>query len=321
MATELELKLMVHSEHLKLASEFLDQYCSTTSTSARQSTLALMNGYYDTKESLLRESGIALRIRAVNQEYIQTVKTRGSSRIGMHARGEWEWQLANDQLDLSLLQEVPLPAVLQDMAWGRQLVEVFRTDFQRQVWLVEAANCVMEVVCDQGNVTSNYGEDAISELELELKSGDEAVLYEFARTIAEQVPVQVSVVSKAQKGSRLQHGHIDFPDKPKGNLEPVALAAYWYEVWLVYWEAMFFMKDEVLIQPVRDSMAQLGRCLPKDLQEPLVRLDRLFEQQAMHFETEVVSQTSHETLLAFASMKETGLAMLEIGLWLNKQSV
>lgn len=320
MAIELELKLMVHPEHLKLASEFLDQYCATTTASSRQTTLALMNGYYDTPESLLRESGIALRIRAVNQDYIQTVKTRGSSRVGMHARGEWEWSLPNDQLNLSLLAQVPLPDALQDMTWGRQLVEVFRTDFQRQVWLIAREACTMEVVCDQGKVTSAYGEDAISELELELKAGAESGLYQFAHAIAEQVPVQVSVVSKAQKGARLKHGHIEFPDKPKGKLHKAQLAAYWYEVWLVYWEAMFFMKDDVLIQPVRDSMAQLARCLPAEFEQQLQALDRLFEQQVMRLDNEVVSQAGYETLVAFASMKETGLAMLDIGYWLNQQA-
>ena len=138
MATELELKLMLHSDYLKSASDFLDEICalSDTDDQSRQPTLALMNAYFDTENADLMQGGMALRIRAVNNTFIQTVKTRGSDRIGMHARGEWEWFIPNDNLDLSLLAEVPLPDVLQDMSWSRELIEVYRTDFERQVWNV-----------------------------------------------------------------------------------------------------------------------------------------------------------------------------------------
>ncbi|REG82860.1 CYTH domain-containing protein [Marinomonas pollencensis] len=314
MATELELKLMVQSEYLKSASEFLDEFCllSQTKTATRQATQSLMNGYFDTEEATLMQAGIALRIRAVNQQFIQTVKTRGSNRVGMHARGEWEWSIPSDQLNLSLLNEVPLPDSLADMAWSRHLLEVFRTDFERQIWLIEEHGTAMEVVCDCGKVTSPFGEDKISELELELKSGDESGLYRFALQLAKQLPVQVSTVSKAQKGVRLKQGTIEFPEKPNVGASKLALAAYWYEVWLVYWEAMLFMKDDILIQPVRHSMAQLARCLPQELASRLDRLDEIYQ---------TILQTEDAKLLsAFASNKETGIIMLEIAQWLNRTS-
>lgn len=314
MATELELKLMVQSEYLKSASEFLDELCllSKSETATRQATLSLMNGYFDTEDATLMQAGIALRIRAVNQKFIQTVKTRGSNRVGMHARGEWEWMIPNDQLDLSLLSEVPLPESLTDMAWSRQLLEVFRTDFERQVWLIEENGTQMEVVCDAGKVTSPYGEDAISELELELKAGDETGLYCFALKLAKQFPLQVSTVSKAQKGVRLKQGAIEFPEKPNAAASTLALSAYWYEVWLVYWEAMFFMKDEILIQPIRHSMAQLARCLPTTFAQSLDRLDEIYQQ--------TLQAEDQDLLSALAARKDTGIIMLEIGQWLNQAS-
>lgn len=314
MATELELKLMVQSEYLKSASEFLDEFClrSQSKTATRQATLSLMNGYFDTEDATLMKAGIALRIRAVNQQFIQTVKTRGSNRVGMHARGEWEWSIPSDQLDLSLLKEVPLPDSLTDMAWSRHLLEVFRTDFERQVWLIKEAGTEMEVVCDAGKVTSPYGEDSVSELELELKSGDETGLYSFALQLAKNLPLQVSTVSKAQKGVRLKQGKIEFPEKPSIGASKLELSAYWYEVWLVYWEAMFFMKDDILIQPVRHSMAQLARCLPQELAHSLDQLDEIY-QAVLHTEASPL-------LPAFAARKETGIIMLEIAQWLNQAS-
>ncbi|BFM50925.1 CYTH domain-containing protein [Marinomonas sp. THO17] len=314
MATELELKLMLQPEYLKSASDFLDEICAQADdeSNSRQPTLNLMNAYYDTPEATLMQAGMALRIRAINDKYIQTVKTRGSSRIGMHARGEWEWQLEQDRLDLTLLNQLPLPDALQDMAWSRQLEEAYRTDFQRQVWNIQLYDTCMEVVCDHGKVTSPHGEDNICELELELKSGSELGLYEFALQLAERVPVQISVVSKAQKGVRLKQGHIEFPQRPIGTFDTSVLGAYWYEVWLVYWEAMFFMKDEVLLQPFRHTLHQMRPFLPSHLDQALVALDQTLD--------ELYKAEEDQVLGLLAGLKSVGSLMLKIGQWLNQQS-
>ena len=313
MATELELKLMVQPEYLKSACAFLDTFCENSSISAntRQPTLDLMNGYYDTADALLMENGIALRIRAVNQRYIQTVKTRGSSRIGMHERGEWEWQIGSDVLDLKLLKEVPLPESLKDMTWSRDLIEVFRTDFQRQMWLIHHDGADIEVVCDEGVVSSSYGKDGICELELELKSGPELALYNFAKVLAAQLPVQVSTVSKAQKGARLKHRRIEFPSKPQVNDPLLRFAEYWYETWLVYWEAMFYLKDEALLQPILSSIVQLQKCVPDVLAKPLAALEATYES--------LFEDDDRSLLSRLAGATDTGVMMLEAGHWLNKQ--
>lgn len=314
MATELELKLMLQPEHLTSVSDFLDEVCAQSKTDgqSRQPTLSLMNAYFDTDTASLMQGGMALRIRAVNGQFIQTVKTRGSNRVGMHARGEWEWFLPTDRLDLSLLSEVPLPESLQDMVWSRELVEVYRTDFERQVWNIVTEDSKMEVVCDQGWVTSPYGKDAICELELELKEGKETALYQFALQLAEQVPVQVSLVSKAQKGVRLKYGQIEFPNQPSYIANQTELASYWYEVWLVYWEAMHFMQDEALMQPLRHSISQLKTCLPNELMQILDNVEHTLEQH-LRMDEEVV-------LTKLASMKQIGIAMLKVGQWLNQKT-
>ena len=314
MAIELELKLMLQPEHLTSVSDFLDEVCAQSKTDgqSRQPTLSLMNAYFDTDTASLMQGGMALRIRAVNSQFIQTVKTRGSNRVGMHARGEWEWFLPTDRLDLSLLSEVPLPESLQDMAWSRELVEVYRTDFERQVWNIVTEDSKMEVVCDQGWVTSPYGKDAICELELELKEGQETALYQFALQLAEQVPMQVSLVSKAQKGVRLKYGQIEFPNQPSYIANQTELASYWYEVWLVYWEAMHFMQDEALMQPLRHSISQLKTCLPNELMQILDNVEHTLEQH-LRMDEEVV-------LTKLASMKQIGIAMLKVGQWLNHKT-
>lgn len=313
MAMELELKLMVQPNYLKSVCDFINQQLAgNTLQGARRPTLTLMNGYYDTADAKLLNAGIALRIRAVNQQYIQTVKTRGSSRIGMHERGEWEWQLPSDSLDLNLVAQLPLPDELKDMAWSRELIEVFRTDFERQVWDVSFGDSAIEMVCDQGEVSSPYGQDGISELELELKQGSAEDLYGLAAFLAEHLPVQVSVVSKAQKGARLRHRKIELPAKPAAHSDLLSFAAYWYEAWLVYWEAMYYLKDEAFLHPVRHALTQLAQCLPEVLKAQLHDLDKSYG--------EILPSTPSRLLEELAALTNTGKMMVTTGRWLNQQT-
>lgn len=312
MATELELKLMIQKDHLNLAYDFLNKTCEEQADCHPQPSLQLMNGYFDTKDNTLMQAGIALRIRAINERYIQTLKTRGSNLIGMHARGEWEWDINQDVLELERLTDDMLPQSLHDRAWTKELLQVFRTDFERQIWMIQSTDTLMEVVCDQGEVTSPYGRDEISELELELKQGDEIGLYDFASRLAQYVPVQVSTVSKAQKGVRLKHNKIELPDALSGGASLVEQGAFWYETWLVYWEALCFYDDTAYLAPMYDAMEQLANFINEPLALALTKLVALMKQKA----AELASDSPRQ----LTSLLETGQSMLAIARWLNKQN-
>ena len=323
MATELELKLMVHPANFSMAADFFDQWCKKAPNCHRQATLNLMNGYFDTSDNLLMQAGIALRIRAVNQRFIQTLKTRGTSRIGMHERGEWEWEISQDRLDFGLLEAQMLPESLQDLHWVERVGQVFRTDFVRQVWSIQLDSTKIEAVCDQGEVTSPYGKDGICEIELELQTGDEQGLYDLAFQLARQVPVQVSTVSKAQKGVRLKTPEIELPKLPLVSSSKIDMAVYWYEVWLTYWEALLHRRDISLLDKVCQAMSQLAQCLPTARRQSL-----LLAESSIQVATQTVVQTAIQTiaqadvdarLMALAQQKTIGLSMLEIGRWLNQQ--
>lgn len=311
MATELELKLMIQKEHLNLAYEFLNAVCGNQVDCSAEPSLQLMNGYFDTQDNILMQSGIALRIRAINERYIQTLKTRGSNRIGMHARGEWEWDIKADVLELERLTDEMLPQNLHDRAWVKDLLQVFRTDFERQIWLIKEADTLMEVVCDQGEVTSPYGKDQISELELELKQGDEVTLYDFASRLAKSVPVQVSTVSKAQKGVRLKNKQIELPDPLTDGANLVDQGAYWYETWLVYWEAMCFYDDLAYLKPIYEAMDKLEAFISPALAQELSDLVNKMK---------AISNTEEVVIANLTSILETGQIMLAIARWLNQQN-
>jgi inorganic triphosphatase YgiF len=150
---------------------------------------------------------VALRVRRQGERFIQTLKTRGQSIDGLHQRGEWEWDLASEHLDPSLLGADIWPT---ELAAPDQmtLVPVFTTDFTRRLWWLTFDGAEIEVALDLGEVVCDCADgrhltDPISELELELKSGPADALFALAQRLAEQVELQPGDISKAQRGYRL----------------------------------------------------------------------------------------------------------------------
>jgi triphosphatase len=206
MALETELKLLIlETESHRLstlnclkASEFVGEK-------------ALLNVYFDTPDLLLTQHKVALRIRKQGSRWIQTVKTQGKSVNGLHQRGEWEWDLTCDRLDFSKLSEAEWPDSLNSKVVLDKIEPIFTTDFKRSIWNVHINGSEIELVYDQGVVSyqdkdslGNVYEDPISELELELKSGEVESLFELKAQLLLELPsLTPSDVSKAERGYRL----------------------------------------------------------------------------------------------------------------------
>jgi len=62
------------------------------------------------------------------------------------------------------------------------------------------------LILDKGTIEAGRRSSPVCEVELELKSGDEAELFKIARELAEEVPVQLAVMSEAERGYRLAGG-------------------------------------------------------------------------------------------------------------------
>ncbi len=169
-----------------------------------RSTLHLVNTYFDTPERVLNSARVALRIREKNGRYIQTLKTKGESVCGLSHRGEWEWNLPSPALDIERLSVV-LPEVLSGVDLTT-LQPVFRTDFKRQVIDIVWQGAEIELALDLGEVIAGERTLPISELELELKSGDESSLYSLADALRQDVKLTSGDISKAEQGYRLAQG-------------------------------------------------------------------------------------------------------------------
>ena len=176
-------------------------------------TQRLLNTYFDTPAQDLQRARMAVRERLSGRDWLLTVKTAGSSVGGLSRRQEWEGPTTPGALDFAALVDDPALAT-QLMAWRADLQPLFRTDFERQRWVITHAGVQIEVALDQGEVSvpGTALSTPILELELELLSGPDSALPALAQALRQSpggsLLLAPSNTSKAQRGMSLwRHLH------------------------------------------------------------------------------------------------------------------
>jgi inorganic triphosphatase YgiF len=197
MAVETELKLHISPDKLQR----LKRHPLLRSLAIeRARTLKLYSIYYDTADLALQRNAMALRLRRVGKQWLQTLKGGGRSSAGLHQRNEWEMPVPAEQLDLDAFKLVggKLPHGVRN-----HLQPVFVTDFTRNVRLLDFEGAQIELCMDSGEIRAGQSMCPISELELELISGAPQQLFKLALKLLEIVPLEVEHTSKAEYGYRL----------------------------------------------------------------------------------------------------------------------
>jgi inorganic triphosphatase YgiF len=172
-------------------------------TMARASTQErLTSTYYDTPDAALKQRGLTLRVRDQGGHFLQTVKEGDLASGDLLSRGEWEDAVAEDRPD---------PGAAQS---GRRLPEgaaadlrpFFVTEVTRTIFAIEPVpGTTIEAAVDEGEIRAiaNDRAEPISEVELELKGGAAAALYDLAAKLLEVAPLRIETRSKSERGYHL----------------------------------------------------------------------------------------------------------------------
>ncbi|WP_300753907.1 CYTH and CHAD domain-containing protein [Janthinobacterium sp.] len=245
---EIELKLLLAPEDVPLlrAHPLLAQ--DDGQAPQLPQILAMHDIYVDTPDLQLCRHQAGLRVRQVDGRWVQTLKAGGQVSGGLHSRHEWEGELAGptpdlDALDAAIGRKQPVRALLRQAEIRESLQEVFSTRMQRTVWQLHTPQGDhIECVLDQGVIESGERKVSVSEVELELKEGQAASLFDVALLLLREVPLQLGHMSKAERGYRLA-----LPEQPlkASKARPVVLDA-----------AMTV--EEVFLAIVTNCLAQVG---------------------------------------------------------------
>lgn len=211
MGIEREIKLALPQDQVAAALRFFE-----ARTGVAGHAIRLENLYFDTPELALARAKSALRLRRAPQGWLQTFKTVGQAKNGLHARHEWEMPVAGEALEVDkLLHECDEAGVSTALsAAAANLIPLFRTDFTRTLWTLTHEGAQVEAAVDQGEIIADVNGQTrrapICEIELELKDAKddgEAALHALADELAKALPgLAPDDISKAQRGYKLREG-------------------------------------------------------------------------------------------------------------------
>ncbi|OSQ49652.1 CYTH and CHAD domain-containing protein [Thalassospira alkalitolerans] len=199
---EIELKLRIDPKHvsrLKLAPVLRE-----VKEGRRLLTTHLVSIYHDTPKLSLARKGLALRVRKKGTKgWEQTVKASNGLREALPERHEWNVELADGVLDIEKFTDEDVVALLDKHVKKKKIDRIFESDLKRSAVDLTYRDAVMELAIDQGVVRTAEKEAPLSEVELELKEGHPAALFDLALELQRTVPLFLSMRSKASRGRAL----------------------------------------------------------------------------------------------------------------------
>jgi inorganic triphosphatase YgiF len=215
---EIELKLEVPEYLPRLTASSLLRKASRSAAKP----VNPVSVYFDTDKLQLHQKGLSLRVRQIGRHHVQTIKQENSGNTALFARGEWEHNVPSKRLDLDAARETALAPLLTKRLC-RALKPVFETRVRRRVLQMRSGRSDIELSIDKGKVEAGRKSSPLCEVELELKQGQAADLFKLAKMLAHEVPVQLAVKSKADRGYALC-GHCVAIRRAMGTAIPKSLA-------------------------------------------------------------------------------------------------
>jgi inorganic triphosphatase YgiF len=213
---EIELKLLAPQAILEKLREMpvIVQHARNRGVVRRLETI-----YYDTPEGALFQRGMSLRVRRSGKHFIQTLKLLPD--IGRPlARRQWETSVDGMTPDLARLPVAEIGDPVTTLTLDA-LVPAFATRVRRHARQLDLPDASVEVAFDVGTIEAGTRQEVLSEIELELKSGNAGALFDLGTQLLDAAPLQVGTRSKAERGYALAFDVV----QPAVKAEPVNITA------------------------------------------------------------------------------------------------
>ena len=164
-------------------------------------TITMETTYFDTPDGTLAARFVTLRQRLENGVRVCTVKTP----LADGSKGEWEICWDEPATMVEKLCQAGAPADL--LAWTKNgIVAICGARFTRRAKTVVCPGGSVDLALDAGVLLGGGREIPLCELEVELKSGDDAVAEAFAAQIAKEFDLKPERRSKFRRAQLLAKG-------------------------------------------------------------------------------------------------------------------
>src|SRR5690606_24685239 len=192
---------------------------------------------------------------------------------------------------------------------------------ERTVVLMRRGESLIELALDEGWVIAGERKAPILEVELELRQGNLAELFNLAQELAQEVPVWLSDISKAERGYRLGSALIS-QSEPKALLPAEQWLRKIYRRWLRQIEAFRAQPSQTaalalieVVATLQSAVAELAdwswdlakrEALARELAEELRLLEGVVEN---------ITSAPQEALAQFEGSRRAGQIALAFSRW------
>ena len=132
---ETEIKLLIAKKHVKTLTA--SSLVAKKTKKGSHKTVKLVNIYFDTRDLLLQQAGIAYRVRQNGKKYEATVKLGRSEAGGLSARQEYNVAVKNAKPDLSVFNDSGLQVDFDALLGTAQIEKLFTVRVKREIRLLQ----------------------------------------------------------------------------------------------------------------------------------------------------------------------------------------
>ena len=201
-SVEIELKFKLSSKEIEslVSSSFFQERFAFSFKKTNITT------YYDTSSFDLRKNKIAIRIRESEGYKEQTIKIPIGEINTIQKCHEISSPIESSEPDLSTIKKETVPVEIDLNQYHGSLKPIFITSIERTQWVYSEKGQTLLLCIDKGKIsTTGYADLSIdvSELEIELASGEESFLISFSKDFVLNYGLTSFNKTKADRGYSL----------------------------------------------------------------------------------------------------------------------
>ncbi|MBO4235878.1 MAG: CYTH domain-containing protein [Firmicutes bacterium] len=203
---EIELKYHVDSPEVA-ESIFEDEKIKEMTDPNSDESIAMRAAYFDTDDRRLARELMTFRVRREGSKIVGTLKWNGQGENGLYEREEINVPVIDESKmetpDIEIFAATPMYDELKHIIGKRELSKVIEVEVVRRQARIDNGKAIFELSYDEGKVFAGGKEAPISELEIELYSGDKAELTILGDELAEKFNLEPEIRSKFKQGMEL----------------------------------------------------------------------------------------------------------------------
>lgn len=202
---EIELKFLVEEE-LTRERILQDDHLRKLAGEEALEVIPMKAVYYDTEEKDLLKKMYAFRVRYEDVRPVATMKWGGGVEEGLHQRGELNVtvnEVFAECPNVDIFKGSEIYEEIAEAVGEKPLIPVMEMEFVRKQMHVDTGKSISVVSFDEGEIRTAGGTAPISEVEVELYSGDQDDMIALGKELAAKYNLTPGNKSKYQRGLEL----------------------------------------------------------------------------------------------------------------------